>query len=127
MGLAFLGVPAAQGQRAKVSDRVVIDVAGDVLPESCWRSSQNVVRVLVVRVLDGVRDEFLRADLVFLNLEEPITNSHTITRSKNAAEERAGRDHLLHATNPAIPGMLKDSGVSLVGLANNHMMDYAIS
>jgi poly-gamma-glutamate capsule biosynthesis protein CapA/YwtB (metallophosphatase superfamily) len=122
IGLAFLWGFAAQGQQEEVSNRVVIDVAGDVLPESSWKGSQDVVHIL-----DGVRDEFSRADLVFLNLEEPITSSHTVTRSKKPAEVRAGRDYILHASNPVIPGILKESGVGLVGLANNHMMDYTIT
>lgn len=122
MGLAFLWAPLAQGQQTDDSNRLVIDVAGDVLPESSWKGSQDVAHIL-----DGVREEFSRADLVFLNLEEPVTSSRRITRSKNPAEVRAGRDYILHATNPAIPGILKESGVGLVGLANNHMMDYTIT
>jgi poly-gamma-glutamate synthesis protein (capsule biosynthesis protein) len=122
VGLALLRAPVAWGQQADNSSRVVVDVAGDVLPESSWKGSQDVAHIL-----DGVRDEFSKADLVFLNLEEPITSSTTITRSKNQADVRAGRDYILHATNPTIPGILKESGVGLVGLANNHMMDYTVT
>jgi poly-gamma-glutamate synthesis protein (capsule biosynthesis protein) len=38
----------------------------------------------------------------------------------------AGRDYILRARNPKIPLALKQAGVGLVGLANNHMMDYTL-
>lgn len=107
------------GQESPASERAVIDVAGDVLPESTWLGPQDAPHIF-----DGVRDEFARADLVFVNLEEPITNSRTVTRGKNPASVSAGRDYVLRARNTAIPGILKGAGVGLAGLANNHMMDY---
>lgn len=101
------------------SDRVVIAVAGDVLPESSWAGAQDTEHFL-----DGMREEFARADLVFVNLEEPITAANTVTPYKHPAEVAAGRDYVLRARNPAIPRIMKGAGVGLVGLANNHMMDY---
>lgn len=98
---------------------LVIAVAGDTLPEPYWRP-QNKIDTL----MDGMREEFARADLVFLNLEQPITSSKKATPYKSRALVKAKRDYILRATNPGIPKMLKDAGVGLVGLANNHMMDY---
>lgn len=98
---------------------LVIAVAGDTLPEPYWRP-QSKIDIL----MDGMRAEFARADLVFLNLEQPITSSKKATPYKNPALVKAKKDYILRATNPGIPKMLKDAGVGLVGLANNHMMDY---
>ena len=106
-------------QEVEAPDRCIIDVAGDVLPESSWLGPQDAPHIF-----DGVREEFALADLVFVNLEEPVTDAGTVTPYKNRAEVRAGRDYILRARNAAIPEIFKAAGVGLVGLANNHMMDY---
>jgi poly-gamma-glutamate capsule biosynthesis protein CapA/YwtB (metallophosphatase superfamily) len=121
--LACLGVLLAPEGRAQDPtpsvQPLVIAVAGDTLPEPHPRT-QNQIDTF----LDGVRAEFARADLVFLNLEQPITSSKKATPYKDPALVKAKKDYILHATNPGIPKMLKSAGVGLVGLANNHMMDY---
>jgi poly-gamma-glutamate capsule biosynthesis protein CapA/YwtB (metallophosphatase superfamily) len=119
LGFFFAQAQWAPAQKGAEGGRTVIEVAGDVLPESSWKGEQDVTHLF-----DGVREEFTRADLVFVNLEEPITSSHTVTRSKSPASVKAGRDYILHATNPDIPRAMKEAGIGLVGLANNHMMDY---
>ncbi len=101
------------------SEEITIAVGGDVLPESPWRGPQDAAHFL-----DAMRGEFSRADLVLVNLEEPITNSRTQTPYKLPEELATGRDYVLRAYNSAIPGLLKQAGVGLVGLANNHMLDY---
>lgn len=116
IALAFSGLLiTAQGEIAPV----IIEVAGDVLPESSWEEPGDLDHLF-----DGMKDEFRKADLVFVNLEEPITASHRVTPYKNRAAVRAGLDYILKARNPRIPQILKESGIGLVGLANNHMMDY---
>jgi len=103
-------------------NRVVIAVGGDVLPESSWEGAQDVFHFL-----DGMRAQFAQSDLVFVNLEEPITSSAQVTPFKSQAEVAAKRDYILKARNPEIPLALKEAGVGLVGLANNHMMDYTLA
>jgi len=115
-------IPPAQAQEQVVEDSVVIAVGGDVLPESTWEGSQDIFHFL-----DGMRAQFVQTDLVFVNLEEPITSATQATAFKNRAEVAAGRDYILKARNPEIPKALKQAGVGLVGLANNHMMDYALA
>lgn len=98
---------------------MVIAVAGDVLPESSWEAPHEIEHLF-----DGVREEFARADLVFVNLEEPLTGSSKVTPYKNPAAVAAGRDYVLSSRNPEVPRILKEAGIGLVGLANNHMLDY---
>jgi len=112
-------IPSAEAQTLPGSGRLVIAVGGDTLPESSWAGPQEVEHFL-----DAMREEFARADLVFLNLEQPITAAYTVTPNKNPADVAAGRDYILRARNSAIPRIMKEAGVGLVGLANNHMMDY---
>jgi poly-gamma-glutamate synthesis protein (capsule biosynthesis protein) len=118
-GLEAGQIPDVRPQEPGSEDRVVIAVGGDVLPESPWESAQDVFHLL-----DGMRGQFAQADLVFVNLEEPITSSPQVTPFKSQSEVAAKRDYILRARNPRIPAALKQAGVGLVGLANNHMMDY---
>jgi poly-gamma-glutamate synthesis protein (capsule biosynthesis protein) len=120
-GLGAGQMPPAQPQERTAEDRMVIAVGGDVLPESSWGGSQDIFHFL-----DGMRAQFVQTDLVFVNLEEPITSATQMTPFKNRSEVAAGRDYILKARNAEIPRALKQEGVGLVGLANNHMMDYAL-
>ncbi len=106
-------------QTSSPDDEIAIAVAGDVLPESPWRGAQNPAHFL-----DAMRGEFSRADLVFVNLEEPITNSKIQTPYKKPQDLANGRDYILRARNGSLPGLMKQGGIGLVGLANNHMLDY---
>jgi poly-gamma-glutamate synthesis protein (capsule biosynthesis protein) len=121
-GLATGQTPDVQPPEQASADDVVIAVGGDVLPESSWEGAQDVFHFL-----DGMRGEFAQADLVFVNLEEPITSSQQMTPFKSQSEVAAKRDYILRARNPQIPIGLKQAGVGLVGLANNHMMDYILA
>ncbi len=117
--LALFASPGHGQDEPQVQAPIVIAVAGDTLPEPYWRPANKIETFL-----DGMRGEFARADLVFLNLEQPITSSKKATPYKDPVKVKAKKDYILRATNPGIPKMLKDAGVGLVGLANNHMMDY---
>jgi poly-gamma-glutamate synthesis protein (capsule biosynthesis protein) len=121
-GLEAGQVPDLQAREQPIEDRVVIAVGGDVLPESPWEGAPDVFHFL-----DGVRAQFAQIDLVFVNLEEPITSSQQATPFKSQSEVAAKRDYILKARNPRIPIALKQAGVGLVGLANNHMMDYNLA
>jgi poly-gamma-glutamate synthesis protein (capsule biosynthesis protein) len=114
--------PTVQLRERAAQDRVVIAVGGDVLPESSWEGAQDIFHFL-----DGMRGQFAQSDLVFVNLEEPITRSAPVTPFKSQLEVAAKRDYILRARNPEIPIALKQAGVGLVGLANNHMMDYTVA
>lgn len=120
---ALLSMPArfaaSRPQSASSEKEIAIAVGGDVLPESPWRGSQDAAHFL-----DSMRGEFARADLVFVNLEEPITASETLTPFKDPQDLASGQDYILRARNNALPGLMKQAGVGLVGLANNHMLDY---
>jgi len=114
--------PDLQPQQQATEERVVIAVGGDVLPESSWEGPQDIFHFL-----NGMRAEFAGTDLVFVNLEEPITSYREATPFKSQAEVAAGRDYILKARSAEIPVALKQAGVGLVGLANNHMMDYTLA
>jgi len=78
------GESVAQAKQAGESGSLVVAIGGDVLPESTWSAPVDPGRLLV-----SMRQEFARADLVFVNLEEPITSSDTVTSGKEI-----GRAHV---------------------------------
>ena len=115
----FLQPCQAVTEQAESSPRIVIAVGGDVLPETTWGRATPPEALFT-----SMREEFARADLVFVNLEQPITGSTRQTPYKSRADVAAGRDYILRAANAEIPRHLKEAGIGLVGLANNHTMDY---
>ncbi len=121
--LPFVILSGASGQTTpplgKAPDYIEILVVGDTLPESPWKGKQDLDHFL-----DGVKERLRHADVVFGNLEGPITQAteQTPWKSQKALDE--GRDYLIRMTDPQIPAALKAAGFTLVGLANNHVMDY---
>jgi len=71
----------------------------------------------------GIAARLRRADLVFANLEVPMTAIGSPTRHKTAAELKARTQFVLRA-NPAQMRWLKPAGITAVSLGNNHALDY---
>ncbi|RYG45905.1 CapA family protein [bacterium] len=66
---------------------------------------------------------FQKADAAIVNLEIPLTNSTTRTTRKTAAEIKR-RDQYVLKADPGHMAHLKAVGIDMVGLANNHALDY---
>ena len=99
---------------------ITLALVGDLLPEASWRTDHLPITVLYAEV----RDQLRRGDITFGNLEEPLTTAETPTEHKNPESVRAGRDFVLKASGPDVAVGLREAGLTIVGLANNHMMDY---
>jgi len=67
-----------------------------------------------IDLFSDVRSEIQKSDIVFVNLEAPLTNSNNKIL-KNGPCLKA---------NPKVITNIKKAGFNLVGLANNHIMDY---
>ncbi len=91
-----------------------------MLLEASWKQPPLPPDVL----WDGVRGRLGEADLVVVNLEEPLTDWPHRTRLKNPAAVAAGRDYVLRATSLDAARAMRDAGVRVAALANNHTMDY---
>lgn len=64
-----------------------------------------------------------KADIATANLEIPLTTSAIATRRKTAADLAARNQYILKA-DPKHVASLRTAGFDLLGLANNHAMDY---
>jgi poly-gamma-glutamate synthesis protein (capsule biosynthesis protein) len=69
--------------------------------------------------LDGIRPLLARSDLVVANLEGPIT-------CREARDDKAdtGRKRYWYRAQPESTVALREAGIRVVSLANNHILDY---
>jgi poly-gamma-glutamate capsule biosynthesis protein CapA/YwtB (metallophosphatase superfamily) len=69
--------------------------------------------------LDAIRDLFVGSDLVVANLEGPVTD-----RQEPEAKLDTGRKRYWYRARVDSLHALRDAGVRVVGLANNHVLDF---
>ena len=93
---------------------------GDIVMEVPWRQQAVVPKAL----FDGVREHLKSADLVIGNLETPLTDWTEQTPNKDKAAVEAGKDVILRVSSPEAAQALADASIKVVGLANNHVMDF---
>lgn len=74
-------------------------------------------------VLEGIRKLTAQCDLSFANLEIPLTQSKTQTPNKSAAEVKK-KDQWILKADPKHASFIREAGITMVTLANNHAMDY---
>jgi poly-gamma-glutamate synthesis protein (capsule biosynthesis protein) len=63
-------------------------------------------------------------DLAIANLETPLTDWAEQTPYKDKAAVEAGKDVILRVSSPQAAQALAQGGIKVVGLANNHTMDF---
>lgn len=118
--VALIAVVASQLGGSDAS--VVLMFTGDNLlggrmEEAILRNGEQYPYAKVSKVL---RD----ADLLFGNLECPITTYPHATPGKSAESIEQKRDFVFKASPRHAARILKDAGFDVLSLANNHAMDY---
>jgi len=93
---------------------------GDIMMEVPWRQPP----VSPPKLFDGVREGLAGRDLVIANLESSLTNWPDVTPYKDKALIAAGKDVVSRTTSPLAAQAVAGAGIQVVGLANNHTMDY---
>ncbi len=95
------------------SDYTIL-AAGDILLDN---EIKKVVRLRGKDYpLEGIRDFLSSYDVVFANLETPIT-----TRGRPVSDKP-----YVFAVSPAVAGILNSVKLDIVSIANNHLMDYGV-
>lgn len=74
-------------------------------------------------LFSSVGPEFAKSDIAFANVEVPLTSIGRRTPFKSAADVAARRQFVLKA-DPAWAAPIRESGLDIVSVANNHAMDY---
>lgn len=90
-------------------------ITGDFCPIN--RTEELVSQNRVNEILGNFSDVFSDNDLVITDLECPLTSSSS-ARKKIGPHQKA---------DPSCITILKDAGIGLVAMANNHIMDYGHS
>jgi poly-gamma-glutamate capsule biosynthesis protein CapA/YwtB (metallophosphatase superfamily) len=111
--------PTAPAARASL-EVIRIVFVGDVLMEADWRQPA----ISPAELFASVRDVLSAADIAVCNLESPLTDWPHQTRLKSKALIAACRDYILRVRSPDAALALRDAGIDLAALANNHTMDY---
>ena len=70
--------------------------------------------------LAGLKEVFSQSDLVVANLEGPITDNAT----KSEGSVIGSRENYFFTFDPSVAKTLKDSGVGMVNLGNNHILNF---
>ncbi|MDR6878965.1 CapA family protein [Bacillus sp. 3255] len=109
---AIAAIPSTEPDKpGSSSGQVKMTFVGDVLMAS------KVEDILKVKGYDypymNVKDYLSKPDVTIANLETPVTTRGTVQT----------KDYVYRSSPLALPA-LKASGVDLVNLANNHVMDY---
>ncbi len=107
----------AQDQTSPV---IRLTFVGDILLEAPWQQPP----LPPAEFFGGVKKKLSEADLVIGNLEEPLTDFAERTPHKDPKMVIAGKDFIFRATSPDSAAALKDAGIDVAALANNHTMDY---
>lgn len=105
---------------SSVSGPIRISWVGDIVMEVPWRQQMLPPNEL----FNGVRERLKSADLAIANLETPLTDWAEQTPYKDKAAVEAGKDVILRVSSPQAAQALAQGGIKVVGLANNHTMDF---
>lgn len=95
--------------------------AGDLMLGA--RRNVAALREDPVAFLDPYREPLRKYDVVFANLETPLTSRGTATAGKSRESLRARRNYIFRAP-PQAGAALALAGFDVLSLANNHLMDY---
>lgn len=93
-------------------EELIVNAVGDVMLAGRW--SSDLKRIGYEALFVNVKGEFKKADFTIANLESPLATSGIEFTEKK----------FRFRGNPEIALALKKSGINLVNLANNHIMDY---
>lgn len=115
--LIFVLILPAKAEQEGVQDRITIAAVGDIMMGSDYPAAQlplNSGRDL----LRDAKPYFLKADIAMANLEGPLCHGGTCDKVLKEGESYAFRTPREFAAN------LKDAGINMVSLANNHALDF---
>jgi len=121
LSAAQTGHASAALKPASAPQSITIDAVGDVMLG--WRVSTLVQTNGADAPFAGVRSILARADATVGNLECPLSDRGTPTKSKSKKDLKTKKEFVLRGTPAAAPG-LADAGFAAMTLANNHILDY---
>ncbi|MCD4784745.1 MAG: CapA family protein [Candidatus Eremiobacteraeota bacterium] len=98
-----------------IADEITISAVGDVNPQ--------ILKSVSKKQLNRIRNFLGDSDVIFGNLESPITTHPVRTSGKKKKDIKEKKDYVFKS-DPATVNRLVYLGFNVFALANNHMMDY---
>ncbi len=143
--LLFLGLFLSYAKKVSLQDAYIAPIIARVLPSPVAPAGTNISeeRKIVTLLFGGdlmfdrsirtamrrrgndfpltpLKDIFSKSDLVVANLEGPITENAT----KSEGSEIGSRENYFFTFDPSVAETLKDAGVGMVNLGNNHILNF---
>lgn len=143
--LLFLGLFLSYAKKVSLQDAYIAPIIARVLPSPIAPAETNISeeRKIVTLLFGGdlmfdrsirtamrkrgsdfplapLRELFSQSDLVVANLEGPITGNAT----KSEGSEIGSRENYYFTFDPSVAKTLKDAGVGMVNLGNNHILNF---
>src|SRR5262249_40159603 len=116
------GAVGATGARANPYDEIVVTAVGDVMLGTTFPDDSSLPPNDGADLLTEVTPFLKRGDVVFGNLKGPIVDGGTSLKCKGKAEGRCFAFRVPTRYNK----YLKEAGFTVMGLANNHAMDFGL-
>jgi len=107
--VVLLLLPMLQSLEAS---EIVLQAAGDVMLGGRWE--EQVARNKYLYPFERIAPELRKGDITLINLEAPLTSG---------GKEFSNKKYRFRV-NPLAAEAFKKSGITVVNLANNHIMDY---
>jgi poly-gamma-glutamate synthesis protein (capsule biosynthesis protein) len=114
--IALFAVVGGQAQQQDSVSHATLIAVGDI---NLGRSvGQELLKGRTDYPFEGIASLFHQADIVFANLESPITDQHGETQSPTS--------NIIFCGPPVAATSLRNANVSIVSTANNHEFDYGM-
>lgn len=117
LAVLLLAVPAAQAQER--GEALRLRATGDVMLGTDFPSKKHLPPDSAANILAAVAPLLRDADLTFVNLEGPLADTTTTTDKCDP-----GENCYAFRMPPRYGRFLKDAGVDLASIANNHAADF---
>jgi hypothetical protein len=102
------------------SGGLTVMAVGDILPHPSWIPFE----VPVSKLTESATPTFFGADIVMGNLETPLTDKTEPTPVKSLVSIEAKRNFVFKSESPDTAQALREAGINVLTLANNHILDY---
>ncbi len=116
----FTVLAAVSGPSPARAEDVTVMAVGDILPHASWQPFQ----LPTIKLFEGVMGTLYEADVVIGNLESPLTGRVAPTPAKSVESLKNKKNFIFKAEDENTARDLRDAGLTVLSLANNHVMDY---
>jgi len=116
----FVAVAVLSAPARAHAEEVTVMAVGDILPHPSWIPFE----IPASKLFGEVMPTFFYGDVVIGNLETPLTDKTEPTPVKSPASIELKRNFVFKTESPDTAQTMRDAGITVLTLANNHILDY---